>query len=241
MRESGPQAEYQTEYQTEYQPGHHGESHAEHRHGHRVAVILSALLVAVMAVSIPAVVAWFSQRSSAAISDAEVVGTNRLGAATLDIELSGEGVGQAGDPSPVDGQPTAVFSAENLAPGDQVSGRLEIVNSGDLTFRFGVEAISGGGVLGQWLRLGAWPASNCDSAPPFDLSTTGSPLGSESNVLLELPDPTVTSGSQVLAPGESSVVCLAAHLPIDTTNEAQGQRLEITLVAVAEQAVEDGS
>ena len=92
----------------------------------RVGVI-AALLALVLAAGLPAGIWLLGARSSATFSDTEILDANRLGAATLDIEV---------------GTDDAVFDARNLAPGDRVSGHLEVANVGSLPLTLSVSAVS---------------------------------------------------------------------------------------------------
>ena len=116
----------------------------------RVAASL-AVLAATVGVAVPAVVALRAVGSGANVSDAESIGLNRLGAATLDIEIGSE---------------AAPMVAENLAPGDVVTGEVEVINAGDLPLRYAVTASSDGGDLGGWLRFDLWATDTaCASGP----------------------------------------------------------------------------
>ncbi|MGB5757867.1 MAG: hypothetical protein WBM50_13205, partial [Acidimicrobiales bacterium] len=103
-----------------------------------VAVLL---FVAAAVIALPLWLWWSASRSSAAFGDSEILDGNRLGAATLDVEV---------------GRRTAAFLAENLAPGDRVSGQLELENVGTLPLRYQVGAVTDGGPLGDWLRFDVW-------------------------------------------------------------------------------------
>ncbi len=207
----------------------------------RLALAMVVGLVAVVGIAVPAVVALVAGRSSANFADTEVLDANRLGAAVLDLELTvvpvdgteeeavGPTGGEAGD---------AVFSATNLAPGDSVSGQLELVNVGDLPFRAGLSVVGDGGILARWLRFEAWVGSGtCRPDQPGPRLATDVAVGTAPVVLA---DP-ATGGVAVLEPGRSMVLCLGAHLPLETPNEAQGQHLDVTLIVPVEQVVEGGS
>lgn len=184
-------------------------------------------LCALVAV-LPAAVLIRSQTSNAEFADLELFGTNRLGAATL--ELSDEPGAGGADAS-------AVFSATDLAPGDSRSGQLTLTNTGRVPLRYGLIASTDGGALGDSLRFEAWPGSGaCAIGQPGLRLFEDRSFGTEPTVLVDVDaDP-----PRVLQPGEQVVWCLGAHLPIETGNGAQGLGVEITLVVPVVQVPEDG-
>lgn len=188
--------------------------HAEPHRDRRVAAVLVALVALAVAV-LPLGLWLFSARSSATFSDTEILEDNRLGAATLDIEVGSDG---------------AVFDARNLAPGDLASGHLEVTNVGSLPLTLSISATSSGGPLTDWLRFSAWTApEQCRPddivsgratvlASDFAISSTGTGA-------LTTPD-----GPLRLATGDTVVLCLGAALPLDAGNDVQGQTLSINLI-----------
>lgn len=180
----------------------------------RVVPVLVALLV-LLATLVPVGLWWFASRSSASFADAEILDANHLGAATLDIQA---------------GSDDAVFEAENLAPGDVVTGQLELQNVGELPLRFGVRARTGGGLLSAWLEFALWQTDQiCRPTEPGELLADGVLLSSSDTALLRLDDRAIA-----LAPGDAATVCLRATLPLEASNDVQGQRLVIDLVIDAE-------
>lgn len=183
---------------------------------------LSGLLLALFLGAL-GVLAWTwtaTQRSSAAFADSEVFSGNHLGAGTVDISI---------------GDDTLRFAAANMAAGDVVTGRLEVLNSGTFPFRFTLSASTDGGPLGDVLELVAWTGTpTCGVAPPGSAARWW-PLRATS------PDPetgrvaTPTSGA--LAPGESSLLCMRAELPLSAPSSVQGQRLDVFLTVDAEHDV----
>ena len=99
------------------------------KHQLKLATIALLLLIIVLA---PVFLWYQSQRSSAAFADSEVLATNHLGAGVLDLAV---------------GEKTLTFEANNLAPGDTVSGQLELVNAGTLPIVLEVAANSDGDLL----------------------------------------------------------------------------------------------
>ena len=204
----------------------HGEP-SEHPHWswpRRVAASL-AVLAATAGVAVPAVVAFRAVRSGANVSDAESVGLNRLGAATLDIEIGSE---------------AAPMVAENLAPGDVVTGEVEVINAGDLPLRYAVTASSGGGELGGWLRFDLWATDvGCVSGPEADaLIDQGIALTEPSVALVGDPATGAQPGDRGLAPATRELLCLRATLPLDAPNTLQGASLTFDLVVDAEHDLE---
>ncbi|MEM9561342.1 MAG: hypothetical protein AAGA93_01910 [Actinomycetota bacterium] len=214
----------------------------------RVALLVAAsVVVALLGVSVPVGVALVSRSSSASFADREVLATNRLGAATLDLQVDGGSsnsplVELGEGPQAIDEDTSnAVFVATNLAPGDRVSGHLEMTNRGDLPLRYGLQAVSSDGMLAEWLRFEAWVGSGIcspDQAGPRLVSEAR--VSAEPAVLLPLATPAGATPLNVLEPGESTLWCLGATLLLETPNEAQGQALDVTLFVPIEQVVEVG-
>ena len=190
----------------------------------RRLVAAIAAVVALIGVSVPLVLWWVSDRSSATFADSEVLDSNYLGAATLDLE---------------GGVDNAAVAAENLAPGDSVSGQLELTNAGSLPLRFGLSAFADGSILGDWLLFELWPGSGvCSPGQPGERIASNVLLSPTPTVLLEVSALAAGSSPQLLLPGESATLCLGASLPLSAPNEVQGRRLEVTITMVAEHAVE---
>jgi hypothetical protein len=197
-----------------------------------LATVASLVLVGL---SVPVVVALVGRTSSASFADTEVLAANHLGAAELELTVTGEGR------PPAEGAPLeALFSAANLAPGDSVSGFLRLRNTGDLALRFGLSATTDGGALGRWLRFEAWIGNgSCAPGQPGPRLVENVALSSTPTVLVDMASPSLGS-VLVLEPGQSRVLCLGAELPIDTPNVAQGQRVDVTLLVPAQQSIEVG-
>lgn len=206
----------------------------------QVLVTILAGLAAIAAMAVPMLWVLSSQTSSASFADTEVLSANQLGAAVLDLEVvanpdAADVTIDGSQAAPVD---RALFSAANLAPGDRVSGQLAMTNSGDLTLRYGLAAVEEGGVLGAWLRFEVWAANGtCTPGQAGSRVIEDVQVGSTPVPLVEL---VRADDANVLAPGESFVWCVGATLPLDTPNAAQGQRLDLSVLVVAEQVAEDG-
>ncbi len=212
----------------------------------RALLAAASAVVALIGVSVPVGVALLSRSSSASFADREVLATNRLGAATLDLEVDGGSseplVGRDGDLSTVDEDTSnAVFVATNLAPGDRVSGQLAMTNRGDVPLRYGLQAVSSDGVLAEWLRFDAWLGTgSCSPDQTGPRLVSGARVSPEPAVLLPLVTTLGSAPLNVLQPGESTLWCLGAVLPLETPNEAQGQSLDVTLLVPIEQVAEVG-
>jgi hypothetical protein len=183
----------------------------------RKMVAIALLLLLVM--SIPLFLWWRGSLSSAAFADSEVLESNHLGAATLDLEI---------------GNGTATFRAENMAPGDVVSGQLELVNAGSLPLLFAVTAAGDGDRLAEWLRLSVWRSdATCSADAPGPLLAADIVLTPSLTVLVgNVASPLASAGTQ-LSVGDSTNVCLGALLLLDAPNAVQGRQTEIDLVVVA--------
>ncbi len=189
---------------------------------HQMSLTAIALLLLIIVLA-PLLLWYQSARSSAAFADSEVLATNRLGAGVLDLEV---------------GQTTVAFEANNLAPGDVVSGQLELVNAGTLPILLEVAANSDGDLLAEWMRFELWKSGSVCSPDDADARFI-------SDVVLTR-SPAVLFGSSVgtdsmdvqLAVGENAIFCLGSQLLLDAPNEVQGRRAEIDLVVVAVHDIE---
>ncbi len=199
------------------------QEHEELLRRRSVMAIVAALLLLV--ISTPIWLIYRANSSTAAFADAEILGNNRLGAATLDIEV---------------GNGAATFEATNLAPGDVVSGQLELHNAGTLPLLYEISGSSDGDLLAEWLRFELWLSEDtCNVAdptnriaqdlsfdptvPPFDeLNVTGRAV--------------VARGA--LSVGERQTMCLGARLVLEAPNDVQGRRTEIDIVVDAVHDIE---
>ena len=192
--------------------------------GRRRLLAVIVLLLALITLAIPAWLWWNASSSSASFADSEVLETNRLGAGTIDIEVS---------PS------SAAFTALNLAPGDMVSGHLLLTNSGSLPLRYWITATSSGGLLSQWLLFGVWVGrSQCaptDTAPRI---VDNLQIGVNAAQLVGQPARDEAAPGPTLAPGESELICLGATLPLVAPNSVQSQQMDVEIVVNAEHDVQ---
>ena len=181
-------------------------------------LIAIALLLLIIALT-PVWLWWRASQTTAAFADSEVLETNHLGAATLDLEV---------------GDDTVTFAVENMAPGDIVSGQLELANAGTLPLTFVVSGTSDGDELANWLRFDVWRSDAiCRPDTPGVLITSDVTLTPRaSNLIGDLADATSSPASR-LAVGESTIVCLGARLLLEAPNAVQGRRSEVDLVVYA--------
>lgn len=177
-----------------------------------------AALVALLIMGIPAAIWMWASQSSASFSDAEILDNNRLGAATLDIEL---------------GSTDAVFDARNLAPGDQVSGHVEVTNVGTLPLVLSFSAVSSAGPLADWLRFSVWTVP--DSCRADDITAGRASVLAQDFAIDATGTGSLTSadGPMRLSTDETIVLCLGARLPLEAGNDIQGQTLTVNLIVDA--------
>lgn len=189
----------------------------------RRVIAAVAVLIAVLIGGLPLTIWLLTARSSASFSDTEILDNNRLGAATLDIELGSE---------------EAVFDARGLAPGDEVSGHLEVTNVGELPVELSVSATSSGGPLGDWLRFSVW--TSADQCRPDDVSAGRAVLVAEDFAITGAGTGILgTAGDGItLSMQDTVVLCLGARLPLEAGNEAQGQSVAVNLIIDAVHDVE---
>ncbi len=204
--------------------GHHGAGDDGRRI--RPGPFAVLLFVAAGVIALPLWLWWSAGRTSAAFGDSEVLDNNRLGAATLDVEV---------------GRRTAAFRAENLAPGDRASGQLELVNAGTLPLRFQIGAFTDGDPLARWLLFDVWTTTDICRPGAADPSlASGVTLSATPTVLAGIVtgaaiDPAAGPDGQLsLAPGDATIICLGAGLALEAPNDVQGRRLDVELVVEAE-------
>lgn len=196
------------------------ESHEEIIRRRTVMMITAALLLIV--ISAPIFLWYRATTSSATFADAEVLEKNRLGAAILDIEV---------------GDGAATFNASNLAPGDVVSGQLELVNAGTLPLLYELRGHSDGDLLAEWIRFEIWEQSaDCSAQDTTTRLATELTFGPAITTPGAVSGPAVSEGRLVV--GERQVVCLGARLLLEAPNEVQGRITQIDLVIDAVHDIE---
>ncbi|MFN3255498.1 MAG: hypothetical protein ACE37B_07365 [Ilumatobacter sp.] len=169
------------------------------------------------------------ERGQASFGDSVSVGQNRIGAATLDIEI---------------GERTVPLRADALAPGDVVAGSIELVNAGTVPFRYSVSVRSDDGSLGEWVTwlFQAPSGATCPTVatwrttPPADaIAVTGDRLGDGVLDLVGSSSVGADPGDRVLDVEASETLCLAARVDIDAPNSVQATTTDLRLTANAEQ------
>lgn len=203
----------------------------------RPVATMAVALCALVAL-LPAIALFRSPTSNAEFADFEVFGTNRLGAATLDLSVEpGDGDPGSDDPGAGGADASAVFSATGLAPGDSVSGQLVLTNTGDVPLRYGLLAVLDGGPLGDALRFEGWTGTGtCAVGQTAPRQFEDLAFGTDPTVVIDVDaDP-----PRILQSGEQVIWCLGAHLPIETGNGAQGLAVELTLLVPVVQAIGEG-
>ncbi len=188
---------------------------------HRYVVVVAALM-ALLLIGGPLALWWMTARSSASFSDTEIFDENKLGAATLDIEIGPE---------------ATEFNALNLAPGDIVSGQLALKNAGSLPLEFSVTARASQGVLRDWLVLSMWRStSSCraDDVSSGNAATVLSTAVALTDGRARLADASIDETPALrLGVGAETVMCLGAQLSLDAPNEVQGRQLVIDVTVDA--------
>lgn len=179
---------------------------------HRIVAAVVGIC-AFLGASVPLWLAFVAEDSEAAFADSELFGTNSLGAATLDLEI---------------GESQASLGARTLAPGDVITGQVELVNAGTLPIVVSVTASTEGAVLAGWLGFEFWAGdANCDGPATGSIGL----LTDEPAQVLGADD---GAGPVAIAPETSGLLCVRASLPLAAPNELQDQRvlLDLTFNAV---------
>ena len=166
----------------------------------------------------------FAFGSLALFSDQETVTGNAFSTGTIDLVAT---------------PATAVVTASDMAPGDQVTASLDVANSGTLEFRYAAGSTTTEDTLASQLVLTVKSGvTTCDDA---NWAADGSvlysgPLGSTGGTAV-LGDPTqgAQAGDRVLAAGANEALCFNVTLPLATGNSAQGQSTTATFTFDAEQ------
>jgi hypothetical protein len=183
-------------------------------------ILLTAAIL--LLVIITPVILWLvTTRSNAAFADSEVLEANHLGAGRLDLGIGAE---------------TVTFQAHNLAPGDLVSGQLELINNGTLPLVLELSGTSDGDALSEWLRFDLWKTSTqCEPGDIGTRFTDDAVLSTEPTILIGASD---TTNVVRLAPAEGSIFCLGAQLSLDSPNFVQGRQTDLTLLVNATHDIE---
>lgn len=169
-----------------------------------------------------------ADRGSAAFGDNETIGVNRLSSATVDIEP---------------GQDVVPITATNLAPGDRITGSIEVGNVGSLPVRYAIVSEGSTHALAQWLRWEIWLRPEAEQCPGQrnvgELLVDGPLLGDP--VAAVLGDVTIglDPGDRILLPGESEALCTAVTLSLRAPDDVQSRTIRQEFIVVAEQHTDD--
>ncbi len=200
------------------------------------------VLVVLIVLLVPAGVAVLAVDSGANFSDSEQFVGNRLGAGSVDIAVN-EVVDatQAASRRRPDAADPAVFTATNMAPGDVVSGRLAINNTGTLPIRYWItaKATTSSSALGDWLLFDGWAADDCTTGPDVAEQTFTTNVVLDADHVGLIGTSTGSTDRLVLEPGAAAVMCVGAHLPLSAPNEVQAATVEVELIVYAEHAPEE--
>lgn len=166
----------------------------------------------------------FAFGSLALFTDQETVTGNAFSTGTIDLVAT---------------PATAVVTAADMAPGDQVTAELDVANSGTLEFRYSATSTTTEDVLASELELSIKTGvTTCDDA---NWTTDGTDLysgvlGTMAGVVL-VGDPAqgTQAGDRVLAAGASEVLCVNVTLPLSAGSAAEGQTTTATFTFDAEQ------
>lgn len=144
---------------------------------------------------------------------------------------------------------TAVVTAEDMAPGDATTGRLEVTNDGSLELRYAMTSQTTEDALASQLGLWIWDEAaeadsagentTCDAAPGEGVTTylyEQAALGSTGGTNV-IGDPAAggDTGDRVLAAGASEVLCFHVELPFDTGSTFENASTSATFTFEAEQ------
>lgn len=190
--------------------------------------IIALGVFAVAALAGPILLLTNADRGSAAFGDNETIGVNRLSSATVDIEP---------------GQDVVPITAANLAPGDRLTGSIEVGNVGSLPVRYAIVSEGATDALTQWLRWEIWlrpEAEQCAGRPNAGELLVDGPLLGEP-VVAVLGDVTIglDPGDRILLPGESEALCTAVTLSLRAPDDVQSRSVRQEFVVVAEQHTDD--
>ena len=162
--------------------------------------------------------------SLALFSDQETVAGNAFSTGTIDLVAT---------------PATAVVTAADMVPGDQVTASQDVANSGTLEFRYAVSSTSTEDVLASQLVLtvksGVTVCDDANWATDGAVLYTGV-LGSTGGTAI-LGDPIQGSqaGDRVLAAGGNEALCFIVTLPVSAGNASQGASTTATFTFDAEQ------
>ena len=133
---------------------------------------------------------------------------------------------------------TAAVAVAAMAPGDQDTAEITVVNNGTLDLRYAIESTTTENVLAAELTLTV--KSNVTQCDDANWTASGStlysgPLGSTGgSAIVGSSAPGADAGDRTLAPAASEVLCVNVTLPLGTT-VGEGVTTTATLDFIAEQ------
>lgn len=129
----------------------------------------------------------------------------------------------------------AVFTVENMAPGDETTGSVIVSNSAEDAFRYSVTSNTTENALSAKLEMtmtiGYDKACNSVGSNLYGPGILGTTDGI---MLIGDPLPGYQPGDRVLEGGATEFLCLTIVLPIETENMYQGLATTMTLAFPAE-------
>ncbi len=166
----------------------------------------------------------FTIASLALFTDSESVAGNTIGTGTIDLTAS---------------PASAVLTASNMAPGDQVTAPVTVTNDGSLEFRYAISSVTTENALAADLVLTVKrDVTTCNDA---NWATDGTDL--YSGVLGTTGGTAVigssaqgnNNGDRVLAAAADETLCFNVTLPLSTGNSAEGLSTTATFTFDGEQ------
>jgi hypothetical protein len=191
--------------------------------GRRVTLVALVGLFAGIGVAAPLFLVLTADRGQAGFADAEGLGLMRLSAAKVDI---------------VAGERGAAITAPNLAPGDRVTGSIDVRNAGTVPLHWTLLADRTADPLAEWLRWDLWRATTpqeCGSGSgvdPADVIGRGVDLSGPGTrvVLAGDPRPGVDPGDRLMTVGAAEVVCLGVELALEAPDSVQRRTIRQSFV-----------
>ncbi len=188
--------------------------------GGRTAKIVASLAVVIVTLSMVTVA------TLAVFTDSTSVSGNTFTAGTVDITTA---------------PTTAVVTATDLAPGDEVTAPLTVTNSGTLDLRYAVTSTTTEDVLAAELVLTIKVGvTTCDDANWAADGTTlySGALGSTgTTAVLGSATQGADAGDRTLLSSTGEILCLNVTLPLAASSATEGVTTTATLTFQAEQTV----
>ncbi len=136
----------------------------------------------------------------------------------------------------------ATLSGSNMAPGDTITGSLEVANAGSLPLEYAVVGEDrSGSNLAEALTAAIdsrTSGSSCTAAQGGAGQVAVTPAGASlRGALVGSAAPGLQPGDRRLAPGGSERLCFYVTLPLSAGNASQGSAATFTVIFAAEQAL----